>query len=87
VRRLNGVKAELFRLARKILAVTLPVSTLLSVWMWWEAYTASVDWRKRHRPFHLPFYAWSPPNWFVIDLAILIIVVSSVLLTILAVSA
>jgi len=54
--------------------------------MWWEAYTASVDWSKRHGLFHFPFYVWSPPNWFVIDLAILIIVISSVLLTILAVT-
>jgi len=67
------------------LAVALLASTLLSVWVWWEAYKLSVDWGKRYEPFPLPFYVWSLPNWFVIDLAILIIVASSVLLTVLAI--
>jgi len=80
------LKAAYLKLARKVLAVALLASTLLSVWMWWEAYTSSVSWSKRHEPFHFPFYVWSPPNWLVIDLAILIIVISSVLQAILAVS-
>jgi len=71
---------------KAILERTLPVRVLLylslnifSLWLWWESYLDTVNWEMRTANFDLPFYIASIPHGLVVDLAILLIWLSSLL--------
>jgi len=55
------------------------IMTVLGCWLWWESYKMTVNWSKRDELFPLPFYIVWLPHWFVVDLAILIIIVAYII--------
>ena len=59
------------------LAVTLLVIIVLGCWLWWESYKCTVNWSRRSDLFPMPFYLFYLPHWAVVDLAITLIVFSS----------
>lgn len=67
---------------RKAIAVILFAVNILGCWLWWESYKSTVDWSRRSELFPLPFYIVSLPHWFIVDLAIALIILSSLFLTI-----
>jgi len=69
----------------KALAITMFLTIILSCWLWWESYKCTVKWGLRDKLFPLPFYLVWVPHWFVVDFAILLIVFSAFILTLIIV--
>jgi len=70
---------------RRAVAVVLFTIVVLATWLFWESYKCTVNWSKRHELFPLPFYILKLPHWFVVDLAIALIIFSSLALTIMVI--
>ena len=64
------------------LAVFLAIVAVLGCWLWWESYKCTVRWELRSQPFPMPFYLFYLPHWAVVDLAITLIVFSSMAMAI-----
>jgi len=67
--------------------VVLVAVNVLSLWLWWEVHTAVVDWGRRDMLFPLPFYIAYLPCWFLVDLAILLNVICTIVLGVIALRA